>query len=258
MNTLARLQHAFHAHLLDAPSEIAADLTPGSRLAVYHHAYRVRLVENLADTYEKTCAYIGETHFDASARAFIASHPPRAPSLRDYGAELPGFLAARYPTEPDIAELARFDWAMRHAFDSADAAPLAAAMLADVTASAWETLGFAFVPSLTLLPIRHNTPAVWGALDRDETPPAAERLPQPATALVWRRGWQPHFRTLAPDEARALAGLADGASFAQVCVDAGTRVSANADANTDAAPQLALALRRWFDDEMIAALVARD
>lgn len=255
MSALAQLQSAFHDHLLDAPSDIAAAIRVGGRistaqrLGIYHNAYRVRLVENLADTFEKTCAYLGDTHFDASARAFVSAHPPTARSLRDYGGAFPGLLAARYPDDLDIAELAHMDWVMRQAFDSADAAPLTADALASVPADAWETLGFDFVPSMVLLSIRYNTPAIWAALDHASTPPAAEHLPQPAQVLVWRRGWQPHFRTLDAAEARALADLKAGVRFAQVCLVENT---------ADDALRIAGYLRRWFEEELIAALVAWD
>lgn len=255
MSDLSHLQSAFHDHLLDAPGDIGDAIRVGGRistaqrLGIYHNAYRVRLVENLADTFEKTCAYIGEAHFDTSARAFLATHPPTARSLRDYGSEFSGFLAARYPGDPDIAELACMDWAMRQAFDSADATPLAADALASVPADAWETLGFELVPSVALLVIQHNTPAVWAALDHEIAPPAAARLPQPAHVLVWRRGWQPHFRTLDAAEARALVDIAAGESFSQICVAA---------SGADAELRIAGYLRRWFEEELIAGLVARD
>lgn len=255
MSALLRLQSAFHNHLLDAPSDIADAIRVGGRIStaqrldIYHNAYRVRLVENLADTFEKTCAYIGDAHFDVSARTFLATQPPTSHSLRDYGSELSGFLAARYPGDPDIAELACMDWAMRQAFDSADATPLTADALASVPADAWETLGFDLVPSVALLSIQYNTPAVWAALDHEVEPPTAARLPQPAHVLVWRRGWQPHFRTLDAAEARALIDIERGESFSQICITA---------SDADAELRIAGYLRRWFEEELIAGLVARD
>ena len=57
---LTRLQIAFHEHLLNQPSTIAQEVIAGGRISVehrlhiYHNAYRLRLLENLRDAFEKT------------------------------------------------------------------------------------------------------------------------------------------------------------------------------------------------------------
>jgi hypothetical protein len=85
---LAGLQAAFHDHLLDRPSPIAHEVFVGGRidvehrLHIYHHAYRVRLLENLRDAYEKTWAYLGDARFETSALAFIEDNPSRHRNLR--------------------------------------------------------------------------------------------------------------------------------------------------------------------------------
>lgn len=257
MSPLLRLQTDLHNYLLDAPSRIAASVRCGrgidtaTRLAIYHNAYRVRLVDTLADTFEKTRAYLGDSHFESAARAYIDTHPPTARSLRDYGGQFADFLGAGFPDDPDIAELARMDGLLRQAFDGADAAPLAANALAEIEPSAWESLGIDFVQTLSLTRLAFNTPAVWAAIDREDTPPLSERLSGAAWLLVWRRGWQPHFRTLDADEHGALAALQDGARFAQVCLDASAK-------EADAASRIAGYLGRWLNDEMVCGFGARE
>lgn len=252
---LARVQGDFRHYLLNAGSAIAEQVRPGGRisidkrLGIYHNAYRVRLIDTLRDTYEKTWSYLGDDVFKQCARAYIETHPPTHRSLRDYGADLPNWLADRFPADPDIAELAQMDWKLRQAFDGADAEALPLEALAGLAADEWETLGFDFVPTLVLSPLGFNTPAIWGALDQGQSPPTAQRLPAPARLCVWRRGFQPHFRTLDETEFAALNALCAGARFAEVC-------QTLSDAQLDSTLS-AHYLRTWLSDGLIAGLATR-
>jgi hypothetical protein len=253
--SLAALQAAFHDHLLDRPSTFAAAVAPGGRidaarrLHIYHHAYRARLLENLQDAFEKTWTYLGDDAFEAAALAFVAAHPPQHRNLRWHGAEFPRWLAARYPQDVDIAELAMIDWQLRSAFDGPDAAPLAPATLAGLDAEQWETVGFRFAPTLFFAPLRSNAAGIWHALDRGEAPPPAASLPDAAWLLIWRKGWQPHFRTIDAVEHAALSQLREGASFASVCASLGDRA-----ADGDAAATAAQHLGTWLRDELVVGL----
>lgn len=258
MKTLAlnELQAAFHEHLLNGASAIAREVVSGGRidiehrLHIYHNAYRVRLLENLKQAFEKTWAYLGDETFDAAALAFVEANPPRHHNLRWHGADFPQWLANRFPADADIAELATIDWQLRRAFDGPNATPLAPSALAALSPDQWETVGFEFNPTLFLAPLRHNTVAIWHALDQEQTPPAAVALPEPTWLLIWRKGWQPHFRTLNAIEHAVLSRLHAGASFAGVCAALGEQ-------STDQqATQLAAAsLRVWLQDELIVGLM---
>ena len=252
---LTRVQIAFHDHLLNQPSAIEQDVAEGGgidiahRLHIYHNAYRVRLLENLQDAYEKTWAYLGDETFEAVALAFIEVTPPQHRNLRLHGAEFPAWLAGQFPHDPDIAELALIDWQLRHAFDGPNASPIQAQDLAALTPEDWASVGFAFAPTLFVAPVRTNTVAIWHALDQEQTPPTAEPLPEPTWLLIWRKGWQPHFRTIQAAEHAALTELQAGASFAEVCADLGEQFS-----DQEAAAVAADSLRTWLQDELIVGL----
>lgn len=253
--TLVTLQTAFHDHLLDRPSAIADDVAAGGRidvahrLHIYHHAYRARLLDNLRDAFEKTWAYLGDDTFDDAALDFVEANPPQHRNLRWHGADFPHGLAARFPQDPDIAELAMIDWQLRRAFDGPDAEPLAPEALAELDAAQWESVGFRFVPTLFLAPLRFNSVDIWHDLDQDQPPPPADRLPDPAWLLIWRKAWQPHFRTLDRMEHAALSQLLAGASFARVCASLGEHLS-----DQDATAQAARHLGTWLQDGLIAGL----
>jgi uncharacterized protein (UPF0276 family) len=213
---LAAVQRHFADRVLAnaLPPEMPEDLITG-RLPIYHHAYRARLAEVLADTYAKTCLYMGSDTFEAHARDYAVAHPPRTRSLNRYGEGLVGTLRAAYPDNPELHELAQLDWDLRTRFDSADVPTLetAAAQASDT----WTTRPGVLHPSALLRAITTNVVGVWNAIHTDDDVPEAVALPAPAMLLVWRKGHQPHFRTLEAAEVAWVQALHAGASVHDAC-----------------------------------------
>ncbi|PTT23364.1 hypothetical protein DBR12_01740 [Acidovorax sp. HMWF029] len=213
---LAAVQRHFADQVLaDALPPGTPDGPVAGRLPIYHHAYRARLAEVLADTYAKTYLYMGSDSFDVHARAFAVAHPPRTRSLNRYGEGLVEALRVQYPDNPELHELAQLDWDLRTRFDSADVPTLetAAAQASDT----WTTRPGVLHPSALLRTITTNVVGVWNAIHTDDDVPEAVPLCVPATLLVWRKGHQPHFRTLDAAEAAWLQALHAGASVHDAC-----------------------------------------
>ncbi len=255
-------QSALQAHLLGqapAPAELLQTLQAGGigrerRLAIYHHAYRARLLDTLRDTYGHTLRYLGDELFDAHAAAYVEAHPSATPSLRWYGLDFPAWLGVRWPEDGEIAELAALDQALRAAFDSADQPVLGLAELGALAPARWLAAPLLPQAGMALLQFRHNTLALWQALDDDATPPPACRLPEAGAVLVWRRGQQPHFRSVADAEAQALALLAQGCSFQGLCAALADGAPAqDAEALQATAAQAGAWLRRWVDEGLLVA-----
>lgn len=259
MKTLSALQVNFHEHLLNLPNNIQHEVVVGGRISVehrlyiYHHAYRARLLETLQDAFEKTWAYLGDDAFESAALAYIEKNSPCHRNLRWYGEGFPQWLASRFPDDGDISELAIIDWQLRCAFDAPDAPPLRVADLGSLSAEDWDKVGFHFTPSLFVAPVQYNTVPLWHALDRDEAPPAAEKLTDTNWLLIWRKGWQPHFRTIQAAEHAALSHLIRGASFAQICTFLNELFP-----DQDAATLAAGMLSTWLRDELIVELMGND
>lgn len=182
------------------------------RLDIYRNNYRASVTGILADHYERLHLYLGEEQFGRLAGAFVDAHPSTTRNLRYYGGGFADFLALRYPGDGELAELARLDWALRDAFDAPDADPLDTAAVGAL-GDGWIDVPLALVPSAQVVGASFNIAAIWNALEAGEEPPAAARLGEPATILVWRHADQPQFRSLSGDEADALALVAAGASF---------------------------------------------
>lgn len=213
---LAAVQRHFADQVLaDALPQATPDDPVTGRLPIYHHAYRARLAEVLADTFARTCLYMGSDTFEEHARAYAVAHPPRTRSLNRYGQDLVQVLRAQYPDNPELHELAQLDWDLRTRFDGADVLSLepAAAQASDT----WTTRPGVLHPSALLRTITTNVVAVWNAIHTDDEVPEAAVLPAPATLLVWRKGHQPHFRTLDAAEAAWVQALHAGASVHDAC-----------------------------------------
>ena len=106
----------------DATGLLAGDFALG--LDVYRHAYRARLAAALADNYTVLARALGDEAFDALAQAYIAAQPSRHPSIRWFGHELAGFMAQAdddLVPHASLVDFAAMDWALRAAFDAADA-----------------------------------------------------------------------------------------------------------------------------------------
>ena len=213
---LAAVQRHFADQVLaDALPPGTPDGPVTGRLPIYHHAYRARLSEVLADTFAKTFLYMGSDSFDVHARAFAVAHPPHTRSLNRYGEGLVEALRTQYPDNPELHELAQLDWDLRTRFDSADVPTLetAAAQVSDT----WTTRPGVLHPSALLRTITTNVVGVWNAIHTDDDVPEAVALSAPATLLVWRKGHQPHFRTLDTAEAAWVQALHAGASVQDAC-----------------------------------------
>ena len=96
--SLGDLQRAFQDYLLatsDAFQAAVRDTSKADRITlldVYRDGYALRLIEALTTDYPGLMAMAGPADFDHVARAYIAAHPSRHPSVRWYGRDLAVFL----------------------------------------------------------------------------------------------------------------------------------------------------------------------
>jgi hypothetical protein len=261
VKALPELQHEFQAYVLQGDDSIAHRIgdahrvDPARRLRIYYDAYRLRLVEVLAADYEALRRLLGEDDFNAACRAYVEAHPSNHRNVRWYGAQLPDFLRVTPPwsEDPLAAELALFEWTLTLAFDAADRPVVRFDDLAGLPPDAWPVLGFALHPSVNLIELRGNAPALRQAADHGEALPGRTMDEQPRTWAIWRKQLTSHFRSLGEQEAWALKSVRAGASFAALCEGL-----CDWYAPEQAAPQAAQLLRQWVDDELIGDLNVGD
>jgi hypothetical protein len=252
MNAWPELQRRFQRAVLagdPAPGLFAAETAgAGGGFGIYLAAYRARLTAALRENFTVLQRALGDQAFANLARDYIDTHPSRSRSIRFFGDELSAFLDAspgKLP-HPALADVARMDWAIRGAFDAADAPPLTLSDLAALPAEAWAEQRFRLLPSLRLVDLKWNVEPIWRALDDDAEAQTAAPAALPHVLLVWRPQLDCRWRSLDAVEATALRALAGGASFAACC----TAIAASGAA--DPARVAAGLLRRWVVDGLLA------
>ncbi len=257
MKDLASLQRSFQRHL-DTPTGAmeravfpAPRASAARRLGVYADAYRLRLVEALGNDYPGLKGLLGERQFDRAMRAFIDARPSRFANLRWYGGELARHLARspHWGRRPLLADLARFEWALGLAFDSADVPLATAEQVSRVPAADWPAMRLQLHPSVQRLWLRSAAPRAWSRIVLGRDAAAAGSRQQHSAWLVWRRGHAPFFRVLPPGEAWALGAAARGRDFASLA--GGLRRFVGAAAAAQTAAQL---LRNWLNEGLIVAI----
>lgn len=223
--SLHELQHDFLHYLqngertieraVHTTEKVSAEL----RLNIYANAYWSRLSEALQENFPALHTLLGDDDFYALAEAYTRHYPSTSFSLRYCGDQLAGFLQQQspYAEQPLLAEMAQFEWAVWAAFDAPD---VLAATLADIQAvppEQWGDLVFNLHPSAQLLNLQWNVAELWQAITDEAEPIDAEQHAYPQGWLVWRQELATYFRVLEVDEARALASLQRGESFAFLC-----------------------------------------
>lgn len=238
----------------DATGLLAGDFASG--LAVYRHAYRARLAEALADNYTVLARALGDDAFDALAQAYIDAHPSRHPSIRWFGDALAGFMAQagdELVPHASFVDIARMDWALRGAFDAADALPLDGVALAALAPDDWGGLVLSLQPSVRLVTLAHAIEPAWRVLREWASEPGADppELPEPMphdhVLLAWRQAGDTRWRSLPPPEAALLDAVHQGAPLAQLC----ERAAAELGSAEAAVPAVIRALQQWLADGLL-------
>ncbi|MGK0489950.1 HvfC/BufC family peptide modification chaperone [Sphingomonas echinoides] len=244
--SLLAMQRTFLDFLLDQPTDIPVAVNGGAGpgLAVYHNAYSAQLIACLKDSYERLWAWLGDDAFEAAARHHIGRHAPTSWTLGDYGIGFADTIDALYPEDPEVAEIAALDWALRRAFDGPDASPFDPARLAEID---WDDAVIHFVPTLELIPVKTNCGAIWTAIAASDDVPAAQMLPESGWMRVWRVDLQPHFATIERTEMDAIQLAASGLSFARLCDRLAEKIGVE-----EAVLAAGRYLTSWLQDGLIA------
>ena len=228
MTALAQLQSDFLRNISGAGTLVAAQLEGDHGIAadlglqIYTHAYGARLREALQSDHAALAWYLGEERWRRTCNDYIARHPSRQRSLRNFGNQLPEFLR-HHPTHdahPRIAELAAFERALLDSFDAADAPTADWHSLLALPADAWPTLRPRFQPSLLRQSMRTNAVQVWMAAQSGQPAPNNRRTVgvHRGQWAIWRDPEQvTHFRSLPDAEAAALDHFRAGGDFATCC-----------------------------------------
>ena len=251
-------QLAFEAHLLSetstAASGFSATLLGGptldvdTGLAIYHNAYLSRLQEVLRHDFAAIRYWLGDEEFAALSQAYVRRYPPDHYSLRWLGERFAVFILEHLVAEHSIplAELAQLEWAFTLAFDAPAGEPLTLDHMAHLAPEHWPQLRVSLAPSVQHVLCRFNTVAIWRANKDESDFPGSQALDVAQVCLVWRHRNLCQYRSLEPDEARALAGMTTtGWNFSELCIELTVTYG-------EGAPlQAATWLKQWIQDGLL-------
>lgn len=252
---LLQQQLALSRWVREPGSAAPALLKPQGRPEIYQNAYRARLIAALGDNYTVLQRAMGDEGFEALALAYIAAQPSRQASIRWFGDGLAGFMAEHEDLvpHPALVDFARMDWALRSAFDAADAAVLGLQDLSALAPDEWPTLRFKLHSSVQRIGLAWAIAPAWHVL-RDFDPESGEdapEMPEPEplehTMLVWRQGLETRWRSLDPTEAELLQALAEGQDFAALGASLAERLGDEG----RAAQAVATLLGQWLGDGLL-------
>src|ERR1044072_1623042 len=94
-----KLDEAARQHGLCADDVVAESrgVSARERLAVYAGGYVLRLLECMRADFPVLRGFVGDSVFDAFAKAYVITMPPSSHSLYDLGANFPRFLEETKP-----------------------------------------------------------------------------------------------------------------------------------------------------------------
>ncbi|HEV2765336.1 MAG TPA: DNA-binding domain-containing protein [Pyrinomonadaceae bacterium] len=204
-----KLRAAERRHGLSAADVVAErrGLSARERLGVYTGGYVLRLLECIRADFPVLRGFVGDPVFDAFAKAYIITRPPRSPSLYHLGADFPRFLEKTRPHGERFdaglsamldlpPEISRVEWARaevtraRGPEDGPMAEPLSP------FAVFGEGLTLAATGCLRLLESKFPLVAFLKSSDRGERPdPPA---PRPTLVAVGRSHYRVHVEEVTP------------------------------------------------------------
>jgi hypothetical protein len=200
---------ALDAHVTPGPRMSSRD-----RLAIYHHAYRARLVECLADDYGALRFALEEEPFEKLAHEYIAEIPSRSFSLNFYGKRMPEFVRSRTEEWARFgADLAALEWAIVEAIHAPDPSAQLAEKLRALAPEDWESVRFSPSPTLTI--VRSDFPVNdFFQAFRDEQSPKIPSEEKSATA-VYRKGMSIWRRALSQPMEKLLSSILSGEALGE-------------------------------------------
>ncbi len=212
------------------------------RIDIYADAYFYRLLDCLNEEFPATLAVVGPDNFAALARDYLLHYPPSEPSIIHAGRYLATFLR----NHRLIAELARLERVILDVFHARDAPALGVEAIRTLPSHQWPELKLRAHPAVEIVHSEWRVADVLSAVESGDD--WSEPGHQSAAAIVWRQDAQVRYRDLQEVEARALALVSEGATFAAIC----EAIAADAD-QPDRTTLIGQMLARWLADEIILA-----
>lgn len=182
-----------------------------ARFRIYRNNVHHGLGQQLAEAYPVVRRLVGDAFFLATAREYLAGHPPRTRSLALFGEAFPSFLDGfpRAASLPYLSDVARLERAWLEAMHAADAEPLAPAELSRL-GPALAAARFAAHPATRIVTSDYPIVDIWRA-NQPEAEPAPRAIAAVGqSALITRPRAQVEVRGLSQSQAAFARRLLSG------------------------------------------------
>ncbi len=221
------------------------------RLGAYYNAYRIRLIDVLAEDFSAVQKTLGEEAFEYLVLDYLKRYPSEHPSVRWVGQHMVEFLQhSGHPDKSFLSELAQFEWNQGLCFDALESERhFTLEDMAVLDLSLWPAVSLNLNPSVRWLDLFWNVPPYWVALDKDEELIEKQTTQQPTRWLMWRNNLKPNWRSLEVPEAWAIEAASNGSNFAELCEGLLEWIGEDAVAMTAASY-----LKQWIHDDMVASI----
>jgi len=219
---LQQMQSAFKGYLFSGVNqlELASSVASANnidsilRLDVYRNAYYVRLQEALAHDFPALLAVMGDELFGRDMAVYLQAYPSTDPSIRYIGQYLSRWFIQN--NKPELADLARLEWAVLKAFDASNAVSLTGEYLQSVLPEDWDQLRFTLNPSVTLLDVDSNVLKIWKAYNKKEPLPVVQSN-NPASLIIFRSHNGPVAQSIPQPHHTLFEALAENMAFGMAC-----------------------------------------
>ena len=222
----AATEAAFAAAILDPALPPPAGLTTArgapdeKRFAVYRNNVAVGLRKALATRFRVVERLGGEEFFALMARAYIAGARAVSPLLFAYGDDFADFIEGFAPAAavPYLADVARIEAAVTHAYHAGDVAPLAVAQLATLPPERLAETRLAPHPAAALVRSRFAVGSIWQAHQHEAVAPVS--APGGEAVLVVRPGLEVGVHILPSRDAAFAGALLEGTALGDAAAQA--------------------------------------
>jgi hypothetical protein len=195
-------------------------LSPVEQADIYREQFWLRHVDCLNEDYPGLRALVGATVFEALVHGYLDAYPPRTPSLRDLGADLPAFAEGfrGFPAEQRAGalDMLRYEHRFIDLFDGKDPPPLDARKLQSLDEAAWERARIVLHPLLARVQLDYPMHLYrLAAMDAEEAPPFPDR--RPVCLALYRREGSIQYDEIEPEAFALLDALGAGEPLTVAC-----------------------------------------
>lgn len=188
---------------------------------VYANNATHALIAALGNTFPTVRRILGEREFTAVALGYVREHPPARDGLLIwYGGPFPRFLdSLKVAGAPDLADLARLEFAWLEAYHAAEAAPLTVSDFATLTPDQLVAARLVLHPSVRLLCSSCAVDTLWNAARNGTLTGAGPERGGERCLVVARPFAEVRVLPVSSPVFACLAGLRGGEAFGDAIRD---------------------------------------